>query len=159
MQPARHTDLQQNDEPIEHINHASTVMQVPDDMPSECPFEVDWTPGIVLVQVEKPLDEMAIKKGLLENQACKCMHILLEIAKADSNSSASDLSSRIQQVRAEVGLDGQLPAELLQQLCQSRWTSDRETDWQREWIRRQQAVATSTEAVTVFFSKLHAPHS
>lgn len=124
-------------------------MQPPDDLPDACPFEVQWSPGIVLVQVERPLEEMAIKKDLLAQQACKCMHMQLEIAKSESSSTEPDLAARVQQARAEVGPEGSLPAEILHELCLARWRIDQETDWQREWVRRQAALSVAENAVTV----------
>lgn len=124
-------------------------MQPPEDLPTECPFEVTWNPGIFLVQVERPLDEMAIKKDLLVRLACKCMHMELEIAKAESSAAAPDLVASIQQARVEVGPEGSLPANILHNLCLSRWNADRQIDWQREWVRRQSTVSAADDAVKV----------
>lgn len=98
---------------------------------------------------------MAIKKDLLARQACKCMHMQLEIAKAESSTAAPDLVASIQQARAEVGPEGSLPADILRDLCLSRWEVDRQTDWQREWVRRQNTVSTAEDAVKVRPCKLH----
>lgn len=124
-------------------------MQPPDDLPDECPFEVRWKPGIVLVQVQRPLEEMAIKKLLLADQACKCMHMQLEVANAESSNTAPGLVAKIQQARAEVGPEGSLPAEVLHELCCARWTADQQTDWQREWVRRQMSFSIAQDAVEV----------
>lgn len=103
---------------------------------------------MVLVQVEKQLDEMAIKKALLAEKACKCMHMQLEIAQAESTGTP-ELQASIQQARAQVGPEGALPNQILHELCLLRWKADRELDWQREWVRRHNLVTMAEDAVKV----------
>jgi hypothetical protein len=123
-------------------------LQAPAGVPDTCPFEIEWSPAVIVVQMGQGLDEMSIKKKLLDARACKCMHLLLEANNAEASPEGTELKARIQQARLELPAGAQLPPDVLLQLCELRWGTDRVTGWQLEWANRQEAcraAATSCE--------------
>jgi hypothetical protein len=76
------------------------------------------------------------------------MHMLLEANNAEAVPEATELKASIQKARSELTAGAQLPPDVLLQLCELRWGTDRETGWQREWASRQEAcraAATTCE--------------
>ena len=117
----------------------SARLQAPANVPETCPFETEWTPAVVVVQMGEGLDELAIKKKLLASQSCKCVNIQLEANNAEGSSEPTELKTSIQQARSELAPGAPLPPDINIQLLQLRWNKDREIGWQQEWARRQEA--------------------
>jgi hypothetical protein len=124
-------------------------LQAPAGVPDTCPFEIEWSPAVIVVQMGQGLDEMSIKKKLLDARACKCMHLLLEANNAETNLEGPELKARIQQARIELPAGAQLPPDVLLQLCELRWGTDRVTGWQLEWANRQEACRAAATACEV----------
>lgn len=124
-------------------------MQAPAGVPDSCPFETEWVPAIFVVQVGQNMDEMAIKQKLLASQACKCMHMVLESSNAEAHPDLPELKASIQQARSEQAPGTNLPPDILRQLCELRWNTDKENGWQQEWGRRQEASRAAATALEV----------
>lgn len=125
-------------------------MQAPEDVPEACPFEIEWNPALFVVQMGQGLDEMSIKKRLLAAQSCKCMHMMLETNNAEASPEPTELKASIQKARSELAPGAVLPPDILLQLCELRWSTDRETGWQKEWVRRQEACQGAVSAFEVW---------
>lgn len=119
-------------------------MQPPDGVPDECPFQVDWKPACVAVQLAPGIDEFAIKSTLVESHEFKCVHLLLEANNVEAGADASPLKDALVKARAEGGEGYVPPAELAIQLLERRYASDREQGWKIEWERRQALAAERT---------------
>ena len=125
-------------------------MQAPAGLPEECPFSCAIKAAYVLVHLEPGLDEMAIKKQLVQEHEFKCVHLELEASKVEASHEASALKDELVEARAAAGAAGYcVPAALAQQLLQQRAESDRSQAWKEEWARRNRAASNAAGAEQV----------
>jgi hypothetical protein len=128
-------------------------LQVPDDVPPECPFNIQWVELCVVVQLQPHLDEMAIKTHLIQHHEFKVLNFNLEAANLESSSApaSAELKGALVQARAEGGSAYVPPSELALQLLLLRSEKDRNLGWKIEWVRRQRAVVESDSVIEVHF--------
>jgi hypothetical protein len=129
------------------------MLQVPDDVPQECPFTIKWAEMCVFVQLQPDLDEMAIKSHLIQHHKFKVLNFNLEAANVESSSApeSAALKEALVKARSDGGGTYMPTSDLAVRLLQRRADKDRALGWKIEWVQRQQAITESTSELEVPF--------
>jgi hypothetical protein len=97
----------------------------------------------VLVQVHAGVDEMAVKRQLVQHHEFKCLHFELEAQAVEAAAENTPLKEALVKARAAAaGGEGYtVPPELAKQLLDRRCIAEEGQGWKVEWARRQSSLA------------------
>ena len=117
-------------------------MQAPPGLPESCPFEVHLRPACAVVQVHPGIDEMGVKRQLVQHHEFKCLHFDYEAQAVEAAADNSSLKDELIKARAAAAdADSYtVPSVLAKQLLDRRCAADDKTAWKVEWARRNEVL-------------------
>eukprot|EP00775_Hariotina_reticulata_P009324 gene9324-9489_t len=128
-------------------------MQLPPDLPAECPFASDWHAAVFAVQAADGINLTAIKDAFRQLQVLQHMSLADLVSRLDP---ADPLTAELAAAEATAGnassagstadnAVASMPANLASKLLQQRFQKDRELSWKLELVKRRDALAKAEQ--------------